>query len=262
MRHSVESGEKGSQGPVMKCIAPGSTTPDDLLAFVEQEAPPSVVSHVNHCPACAAEAHRYASLQDRLRRRLSRVVCPSPQTLGDYHLGLLEPDERYDIARHLGDCRRCAAELRTLREFLEDSPPIATAGRVERAIGSLRRVAASLVRPGLNPAYAGLRGGTAESQTFRAGDISISIGVGPTSRGGRITISGLITRDDQPADLFTDHGVRLLAADRIAETARVDDLGNFDLENVSPGSYTLEIDLDDALVAIDDLKVEDPRAGE
>lgn len=258
----MESDERGNRRREMKCIAPGSTTPEDLLAFVEREAPPSIVSHVDRCPACATEARRYASLQNHLRRRLFRVVCPPPQALGDYHLGLLDPDERYEVAQHLADCPRCAAELRTLRVYLADNSPIGATAGIERAVGALRRVAASLVSPGPNLAYAGLRGGPAESQTFRAGDVAISIGVSPTSRRGRSTVSGLITRDEQPSSLFADRDVRLLVENRVVETARVDDLGNFDLENVIPGAYTLEIDLDDALVTIEDLKVEVPRAGE
>lgn len=40
-----------------RCIAPTLLKEGDLVAYLEGEAPPDVVDHITHCPACAAEAN-------------------------------------------------------------------------------------------------------------------------------------------------------------------------------------------------------------
>lgn len=241
----------------MTCRSPGSVSPEDLMAFVDREAPPSVVAHVEACPACAAEVRSLGRLQGRLRRRLHRFDCPSPQILGDYHLDLLDPVQRQGVAAHLIECPRCREEVQTLWAFLADDAPVGEVGPLESALGAARRAIASLVSPGPGLAYAGLRGGAGASQTFRAGDVAISIGLGPPDRRGHSSISGLIASDEGTLDRFAQRPVRLQSVDAVAGSTVVDDLGNFELDAVAPGVYSLELDLSDQTVVIEEIRVEE-----
>jgi anti-sigma factor RsiW len=104
-----------------RCLSPGEITPDQLMAYVDGDAPEPVVAHVRCCPACAAAAADLAWVQLRLRHAFARATCPGPETLGEYELDLLPPERRERIARHVRTCARCDADLRLLRAFL--APP-------------------------------------------------------------------------------------------------------------------------------------------
>lgn len=239
------------------CVRPGIVSPDDLMAYLDHQARPEVVAHVASCPACAAQARRYARLDRQLRRRLHRVTCPPSQTLGDYQLDVLDPAERQIVAAHLLECSRCADELRTLRAYLADELPVEAPGPLETTLQALRRVVATLVSPAPGLAYAGLRGAAGASQTFRAGDVAVSIALGAPDRRGRSGISGLVTDESVATERAANHVVRLLVrgqpANRIVGTTAIDELGNFELDDVAPGTYLLEIDLDDQTIVIEDL---------
>src|SRR5436309_1821070 len=171
---------------------PGAVSPEEMLAYIDGEAPPRVVEHLRSCPDCMAAARGYARVQRRLQRSLQRFDCPSPQRLGDYELDILAPEERTAVAGHVVECPRCTDELRTLRDFLAleiAAPPI---GPLERA----RRLIAALVVPAPGAAHARLRGAAdTATQTYRAGDVTISVHTGPGARRGRGSIEGLAWRE-------------------------------------------------------------------
>ena len=103
-----------------------------------------------------------------LRRSLYRFDCPDAQTLGDYHLELLEPSERTRIAAHAVGCNECRDELQTLRAFLADEvAPAPSIG--EKA----RRLVAAILAPAPGLAYGGMRGAvTMATLTFRAENVT------------------------------------------------------------------------------------------
>src|SRR5262245_39201446 len=190
------------QDPVT-CIRPGAITPEDLIAYADGEARDAVIDHVRICPACAAEARAYARSERRLRLGLLRFDCPSPQTIGDYQLDLLDPVDRQAVAAHLVECPRCADELRTLRDFLADLPPVPDESPVRSVADRLKRVVASLIPPPGRAAYAGLRGDSSTStQTYQAGAITVTIGPGPVARRGLSSLAGLIWQEGADANAF------------------------------------------------------------
>jgi anti-sigma factor RsiW len=141
----------------MTCVQPGAVTPDELVAFVDGEAPKRVVDHVRRCRRCRSEADRYAALSRRLGSLLYRFDCPPPHRLGEMEFGGLADDERLALARHVADCARCADELRTLRTFMADEPVPGPS-----LFARVQRVVATLVEPAGGLAYDALRG-TADS---------------------------------------------------------------------------------------------------
>jgi anti-sigma factor RsiW len=211
-------------------MRPGAVTREEILAYVDGDAPEHVAEHVRRCPACRAEAGRLAELQGRLRQALYRFDCPDPHALGEYALEILDPRQRAQVAAHVIACPHCTAELQTLRTFLaiEPEPP---AGLVER----LRRVVATLVAPPTAPAYAGLRGSTARGTR-------------------RLLLAGLVTRDRGGPETVAG-GEATLASGDVSRRERIDDLGNFTFDAVAPGRYRLEVRLADQVLVIEELQV-------
>jgi anti-sigma factor RsiW len=237
------------------CIDPGTVTPESLLAFVDGDAPPEVARHVAACPACSEEAASLASLQRRLGEALYRFDCPSGQSLGEYALDLLAPEARTAVARHVVDCLRCTAELRTLREFLAgDDPPVLERGGV---LAGLRRIVATLLAPApaMAPAAVALRGGSTSAQTYRAGDLTLTLGPGPQPRRGRASLMGLVVREDGDLEVPPASTARLLAPSGAAEATEIDDLGNFAFDDLAPATYSLELQLGDTVVVVEDVPV-------
>ncbi|HET8629404.1 MAG TPA: zf-HC2 domain-containing protein [Thermomicrobiales bacterium] len=235
----------------MNCIDPGVATPEDLLAYADGDAPPTIVEHVRACPACAAVAAGYAAAQRHLRRRLYRFDCPSPQELGDYELGLLPPAERTRVAAHVVACPHCADELRTLRDFLAGEPAALT-----RPTGPLRRLVATLLEPAPGAAYAGLRGADdATAQTYQAGGVTIALDTQFDRRRGRGALTGLLWQEDPAAADLAGAAATLLAPDGATRTTALDDVGNFAFDDLAPGRYQVEVTLGDQLVTIPELRI-------
>ena len=56
--------------------------------------------------------------QERLLGILYRFDCPSPLTIGEYVMGLLDEPACTDVALHTRDCGLCDVELGASRVFL------------------------------------------------------------------------------------------------------------------------------------------------
>jgi hypothetical protein len=247
----VLDGQAGGASGV-SCSHPGAIIPDDLIAYIDGEASASVIAHLRECPDCAAEAEVYAAIQRQLQRRLFRLECPSAHTLGEYELGVVAPDVRAEVAAHLVLCPRCRDELDALRAFFAVEPVERPTGVVE----TVRRLAATLLAPlSPTPATASLRGGEdAGLQVYAANDVRITLSVEglperPTS------LLGLLWREnDDPAPMLAGTAT-LVDLNNRAYTTTVDEAGNFTFEEIIPGSYRLEVALDDELVTIDRLPI-------
>jgi hypothetical protein len=175
-------------------------------------------------------------METSLSRLLYRFDCPDPHTLGEYALEVLDTEERVSVASHAAGCEECSAELATLRTFLATNPPLP-----ETTLDRVRRIVATLLTPSPGLALGALRGpADAATRQFVAEDVTVSVGRGPE----RGTLIGLITGGVGRTARLESH------------TTQIDDLGNFEFEGVLPGTYTLELDIDDRLVVIENLQID------
>ena len=62
--------------------------------------------------------------QRRLQGILYRFDCPSPLSIGEYVMDLLDAQSRLELAGHALECGPCQAELHTARAFLDTSEQI------------------------------------------------------------------------------------------------------------------------------------------
>lgn len=230
----------------------GAVSSDDLIAYIDGEAPAEVIAHILHCPICAKEAGEYARAQSGITKRLYRFDCPTPLSLGDYEMGMLQPEARTAIGGHVVSCPRCTQELAQLRAFLHfDTAP--TVGMVER----VRRVIATLLSPPAVPAF-GLRGaGDSPVQTYDADGITITLGPGAARpRAGHTSLSGLLFGDPATAPAAIGGAAVTLVGDAGEPyTTTLDDLGNFSFEDLTAGTYRLEVALGDRVVVVEGVAV-------
>jgi hypothetical protein len=183
-----------------------------------------------------------------LRRSLYRFDCPDAQTLGDYQLELLEPDERTRVAVHAVDCDECRDELQTLRAFLAMPTVVA-----DSPVARVRRFVAALFTPTPGLAYGALRGASdSTTRVFEAHDVTVSVGRAQTTG----SLLGLVVAAGQAPDTFEGHSVRLIPRDGAPLHTELDDLGNFEFSDVAAGNYALEVDLPDGVLVIEELRVD------
>jgi len=182
-----------------------------------------------------------------LHQALYRFDCPSAHTLGEYQLGLLPVEQQTALAAHAVDCDACRAELTTLRNFLQ-TPISAPEPMLSRA----RRVLAALMTPAPRTAYGGLRGAAQPAvRVYEVEDITVTIGPGqgPGSLIGLLMVTSLAPED------LVGRTVRLLASDGAPRAAALDDIGNFEFDGLPPGPSSLELELPDRLLVVEDVLI-------
>jgi hypothetical protein len=188
-----------------------------------------------------------AAFGDWLQRSLYRFDCPDAHTLGEYQLELLEPEQRTRVAAHANECHACRTELQTLRNYLSTPTDMP-----ESTLEKVRRVVATLFSPAPGMAYGALRGATdSDARVYAVDDVPMTVGPGQSSG----TLLGLVMVGDAPADTLAGREVRLVPSGGSPTRGRLDDLGNFEIEGLSPGAYVLEVDLPGSFVIIEELHV-------
>ncbi len=241
----------------MPCESPPELDDRRLMAYLDGEADPQVLAHLQRCSFCREKAKRLARVQGQLTARLYRAACPPSEQVGEYHLGLLDAGRAAVIATHLEECPLCRRELAQLRGFLGELAPQAQFGARERLqiwIAQLvRKVdeAFPLPAPSLAPAYASVRGVEGAPALYRAGEAQVTLEVQEDALApGRRALLGLVTGIGAGAwEVHLWH-----AEERLASTA-VDELGNFVLGGVMPGGYELILGGPGAEIHIQDLVV-------
>ena len=229
----------------MPCEFPPELDDSALLAYLDGEAGRQVVAHLERCPHCREKAIRLARLQNRLTAELYRLACPSTVELGEYHLGVLLPEQAEAVARHVAECPHCSRELAQLEGYLAELAPALEPGPLERAREQIRVLIARLLdrnsgrgpfgQPAMAPAYAGLRGGEKEPHLYQAGDIRIAVEFeDDPEQQGRKVLLGLVTGMD-----LEGARVYLWQADRLIHMASLDDAGNFVCTGLIGGDYEL-----------------------
>ncbi|WP_322488311.1 hypothetical protein [Chloroflexus sp.] len=83
----------------------------EIVAAADGEADEAIVDHLRHCELCRQRVAALRAMQQVLRRRLYRALCPSTEQLADYCQGLLSPAQQALLAHHIASCPYCNAEV-------------------------------------------------------------------------------------------------------------------------------------------------------
>lgn len=222
----------------MQCLLPPPLTEDQISAALDDDADPVVQQHLAQCPSCTARLAEARRFEHTLKARLYRSDCPTPQELGDYHLGLTGAAEARRVAGHLEECVRCRAEVEELREFLVTGAMPRTSPRPEPArpawpsLGEL--IARVLPRA---PALAA-RGAGGGPLIAQADGATLILDVQPADD-GQVALIGQLVTDDQ--DRWTGALVTLRQAGAVRTTAILDDIGGFSCGPLPAGPTEVRI---------------------
>lgn len=176
--------------------------------------------------------------EQELTNALYRAFCPNSSQLGEYQLGMLNPEQSDRIRIHLDDCLHCRRELIELEGYLNDLAPSLEAALVER----IKVWVAKLLPPSgaqagsLAPAFA-VRGEADNLLTYQAGEALIHIEIRKDIHGsGLNSLFGLLTGIEGQSSQ-----VELREAGQVKASTQVDELGNFVLGELPAGNYEISI---------------------
>jgi hypothetical protein len=232
------------------CRRPPSPSEIDLIAVVDGEAEEAVIAHLRDCPHCAQRARDFDELQQLLRQRLYRILCPSSDDLLAYRQGWLDEQRTSDLRVHLRDCPHCGSELRLLDEAA-GAPPWPP------PISRLRRLIATALPIQRQPLaiYGGLRGaGDGGQYAYRAEHLELTLDVQHVAgRPGRVVLVGMLFDEEAPPGEMQPATASLLEGDFVVSSATLDELGNFVLDDITPGDYSLSLRLPELEVVVEAL---------
>jgi len=240
-----------------------------LIAAIDGEAEPDVMAHLRDCLYCSERARVFEDMQGLLRKQLYRMFCPTSEELAAYQQGTLNGDQQALVTEHLKECPHCTREFNLLEQLSREtlparSPPPAN-GKSDHAHdgtrpGKLRQVAAKLLTPPAMPlagAYGALRGPSQASQyAYHAENLQLTLGVQRVlSRADRRVIHGVLELDDELYEVLSGATAHLLHNEILIRTAELDELGNFVLDDLAPGTYQLALRLPDREVIVEALSL-------
>ncbi|MEM7533928.1 MAG: hypothetical protein AAF639_17225 [Chloroflexota bacterium] len=253
-------------------------TDGDLLLYIDGNADPEMVRHIETDPQLQKRVQNLAYLQNYMREHLSSLSCPLTIELGDYHLRMLSDREHMRIKKHIRDCSNCLSRLNELANHIDGPVDIASTtpaseNTTENLFGRLGRW---FIYPSpkfeLTPA-AGFLSDTPTVQNrvepivYRfdqepyQGEISIQVMAGNRKREGR-KIMGLISGNLR--QWLTD--VELMAMARFSEnaetttaepvaTTKVNAIGGFVLQKIPSGNYELLLKSGDQSLCLRELQI-------
>jgi hypothetical protein len=156
------------------------------------------------------------------------------------------------IGQHLDKCPHCRREIAQLEGYLAELAPTLEPGPLERVVGRVRVLVARLVSGGsggrlpgpwaMAPAYAGMRGDESGApRVFQADDAQVIVEIeADAERPDRKTVLGLVIGlDEGPRSEGSEFEAHLWQAGQRVTTTPVDELGNFVLPGLLPGTYEL-----------------------
>ncbi len=227
----------------MECTSPPALDTRQLSAYVDGIADQQVIAHLARCPYCRAQARQLAAWQNRLTTRLYRLTCPTSEELGEYQLGLLQPDRVTAIQQHLRECPHCTREVLQLVDYLRDLAPTIEFTPLERVKVLIAKLVSGGAgdrqpgRPVFAPVMAGVRGEAEGPSIFQVDDVQIAIEIqDDAEQAGAKIVLGLVTGLDS-----TGLNVILRHADQLVAATSVDRSGNFLIPRLQPGQYELSL---------------------
>jgi len=267
----------------MECSEPGLIRDEELLAYLTGErVRPVVEQHLARCPHCSAQLADFRRLEFSLLSKLYRWDCPPNQVLGEYQMGLLDPEIALAVRFHLRTCVSCIAELNMLGEFLagdlvrvearsffpqpvqnnHHSPVQEISVMVnhlrDRASSGVRKIFAALLPPPPRLAY---QRDSAPPELwprhYAAEDFSIALQVErEIGHADSLQLIGFVTRKDTDLEALQGMPVLLSSATETVSAQSLDELGNFVFSLLVPATYTLELQASDGIIVIEQITVD------
>jgi hypothetical protein len=241
------------------CSRPNEISDDELTTYAGGEPTRRVREHLRECGRCAGFVAELQRAENRLGRALFRVDCPTALELGEYRLGLLPISTQRRLEAHLANCPHCSAELATADGYLTELQPVRpVATPADQPLGQkVRRIIAELLRPARPAPAVALRGrGRSATLLYQAETVKLTLHPQPAERPRHhLQLLGFVEEAERPLDGLAGGRVRLQPTEGSANSAVIDEIGNFIIGPVPPGQYELEITLGERQIVVPELQL-------
>ncbi len=225
----------------LSCSYPPALSDEALFAAIDGDATPEVLQHLDRCPGCTARLEEARQVEQVLSATLHRWDCPPASQLGDYHLGLLPPDQERVLTKHLALCVRCREEVEELRVFLAaEQPPVAASPRQEAVPRRSHTLVARLLSQGPGLQLAGVRGASLSPLIARSSVATIILDPLPGEH-ETLQLVGQIADEAGEQERWNSALVEIRQASRLVATAFVDDVGGFDGGPIAAGPTEVRV---------------------
>lgn len=216
----------------MTCTAPPEPADTDLLAYLEGAGNSAIISHLSGCEYCLSRAMTLQRDQQMLMAHLYRSTCPTVETIIAYEQQTLPGDLAPQVIDHLAVCPHCTREKAQLKGFLKE-----TGRDLDRDIfASVKLAIGTLIGPDMLTLHlSGVRGAESSEQVYQAGDLMLALEVEPDPHDQtQRSLLGLIGKNE-----WIGSRVSLRSDERLAGQTVIGEFGQFVLQGLDLGSYTL-----------------------
>jgi hypothetical protein len=240
-----------------QCVAPQEVQDGDLLAYIEGEASLAVRAHLVRCLFCTQEIAALQQVNALFTAAFHRGECPESELMLRYQAELVSTTEKRRVERHVKVCQDCQAELTELTGSLAPSMLNRLATAVSQSLKEAGKqvIEAVLLPAQPSPALA-LRGAQQQQAIYQAGPYQLILAKVPPIVGEPTSpnwqIEGQLTAGSRAE---VNGRVSLQRSEEPVASDNLDEFGYFALEQLSPGSYTLQIELSSSLVSLADFTI-------
>lgn len=218
----------------------------ELDMLLGGDGTPEMEAALQNNPNAQQRLAALAQEERTLRATLYHADCPSPLTLGELHLGLLDESTVQALRHHLDTCPTCPEEFAALRQVMER--PL-TYGAPARSLPSVPRLVMQVAEMlgGLGAALGtapALRG-ESRSICYSSGDYLLSLTHQPNPQG--VALIGSLFADAAVGQATLMQGTTVISQTSLTESA------TFSFDAIPPGTYNIVIAMPQVELVIPDL---------
>ena len=238
----------------LACINRDEIEEGALASYLSGEATKTVTEHIVRCAFCRAEVSALQRSERLMLDLFYRETCPDIDTLLAYDTGLLDNVEANRVQAHLSTCAFCAAELNELVVI-----PEITSTTLANKLAQMKEAGLQVITAVLQPSPAhrtlAFRGSSETREIYEAGDYQIMlVKTPPVGIENLWLVEGQIYAATKPQLEFAGI-LTIYQSGKQVKQIVIDLLGYLNLDKLSPGDYTLEINLQDTTIIIQNFKI-------
>jgi hypothetical protein len=234
-----------------QCSNPSQIQDGDILDYFDGIASLNVTHHIANCLACQKEVADLQTIHSILDEVFYESDCPDEEELLAYHAGFVPRSEKKIIQQHLPDCTYCTQFVAGLTQISQRPDPLLT-----RIMQRGKRILTALLQPAASHPTFALLGDEEEEHIYHAGEYQIILTTIPLLPGTNLwELEGHIINLHDPEHLYKGQ-VSLLQDSKAITTDQLDEFGFFALDEITPGQYSLHIELSNIIIPIENFPIE------